>query len=100
MEYQKSQSTHEHTLKIDHKCSYPFNSSSIITILIFQDKGINKYRLGEKRCPWHIAKEIEETIYHFTKILREKTFAKFQTSTGSNLVSRKTESRALSTLIK
>ena len=54
-------------------------------------------------CTWHFVKGIEETIYHSTKILQEKTLAKgikFRTSTGSNLVSRKPTLRALSTLNK
>ena len=58
----KTQPTHGQTLTIDHKCNYPFNPSSIITILIFQEKVTTYIALGEKRCAWHFAKEIEDTI--------------------------------------
>ena len=58
----KAQPTHGQPLTIDHKCNYPFNPSSIITILIFQEKGTTYIALGEKRCAWHFAKEIEDTI--------------------------------------
>ena len=50
-------------IKIDHKCHYPFNPSSIVTILIFKKDGLKYIAAdGEERCAWHFAKEIEITI--------------------------------------
>ncbi len=50
-------------MKIDHKCHYPFNPSSMITILLFKKDGLNYIAAdGEERCAWHFAKEIETTI--------------------------------------
>ena len=50
-------------LKIDHKCHYPFNPSSIVTILLFKKTGLEYIAAkGEERCAWHFAKEIETTI--------------------------------------
>ena len=50
-------------LKIDHKCHYPFNPSSIVTILPFKKTGLEYIATdGEERCAWHFAKEIETTI--------------------------------------
>ena len=50
-------------LKIDHKCHYPFNPSSIVTILLFKKTGLEYIATdGEERCAWHFAKEIETTI--------------------------------------
>ena len=50
-------------IKIDHKCHYPFNPSSIITILLFKKDGLDYIAAdGEERCAWHFAKEIETTI--------------------------------------
>ena len=82
----KVQTTHDQTLTINHKCNYPFNPSSIITILIFQEKGTTYIALGEKRCAWHFAKEIEDTIkrsiflpsYFKKKILQKIQKSKLQ----------------------
>ena len=50
-------------LKIDHKCHYPFNPSSMVTILLFKQDGLEYIASeGEERCAWHFAKEIETTI--------------------------------------
>ena len=50
-------------IKIDHKCHYPFNPSSIVTILLFKKDGLAYIAAdGEERCAWHFAKEIETTI--------------------------------------
>jgi len=50
-------------IKIDHKCHYPFNPSSIVTILLFKKDGLKYIAAdGEERCAWHFAKEIETTI--------------------------------------
>ena len=50
-------------LKIDHKCHYPFNPSSIVTILLFKEDGLEYIAAdGEERCAWHFAKEIETTL--------------------------------------
>jgi len=50
-------------IKIDHKCHYPFNPSSIVTILLFKKDGLKYIATdGEERCAWHFAKEIEATI--------------------------------------
>ena len=50
-------------IKIDHKCHYPFNPSSIVTILLFKKDGLDYIAAdGEERCAWHFAKEIETTI--------------------------------------
>ena len=50
-------------IKIDHKCHYPFNPSSIVTILLFKKTGLEYIAAdGEERCAWHFAKEIESTI--------------------------------------
>jgi hypothetical protein len=79
----KTQPTHYQTLIIDHKCNYPFNPSSIITILIFQEKGANYIALGEKRCAWHFAKEIEDTIKRSVILpshYKEKLLQKIQKS--------------------
>ena len=57
-----AKSTAKQTITIDHKCHYPFNQSSIITILIFQQKGVSYTSKGKKRCAWHFAKEVENTI--------------------------------------
>ena len=48
---------------IDHKCHYPLNPSSIVTILLFKKDGLKYIATdGEERCAWHFAKEIETTI--------------------------------------
>jgi len=52
----------EQTITINHKCRYPFNPSSIVIILIFQQKGISYISKGKQRCAWHFAKEVENTI--------------------------------------
>jgi hypothetical protein len=57
-----AKSTIEQTIIIDHMFHYPFNPSSIATILIFQQNGVSYISKGEKRCAWHFAKEIEKTI--------------------------------------
>ena len=50
-------------IKIDHKCHYPFNPSSMVTILLFKKDGLDYIAAdGEERCAWHFAKEIETTI--------------------------------------
>ena len=50
-------------IKIDHKCHYPFNPSSMVTILLFKKDGLGYIAAdGEERCAWHFAKEIETTI--------------------------------------
>ena len=50
-------------IKIDHKCHYPFNPSSMVTILLFKKDGLEYIASdGEERCAWHFAKEIEITI--------------------------------------
>ena len=50
-------------IKIDHKCHYPFNPSSMVTILLFKKDGLDYIAAdGEERCAWHFAKEIENTI--------------------------------------
>ena len=50
-------------IKIDHKCHYPFNPSSMVTILLFKKDGLEYIATdGEERCAWHFAKEIETTI--------------------------------------
>ena len=50
-------------IKIDHKCHYPFNPSSMVTILLFKKDGLAYIAAdGEERCAWHFAKEIETTI--------------------------------------
>ena len=50
-------------IKIDHKCHYPFNPSSMVTILLFKKVGLDYIAAdGEERCVWHFAKEIETTI--------------------------------------
>ena len=50
-------------IKVDHKCHYPFNPSSIVTILLFKKDGLDYIGAdGEERCAWHFAKEIETTI--------------------------------------
>ena len=54
--------TIEQTITIDHKCHYPFSPSSIVTILIFQQKGKSYISKGEKRCAWHFAKEVKNTL--------------------------------------
>ena len=64
---------------IDHECHYPFNPSSIVTIIIFQKKGTDYISQGEERCAWHFAKEIETTVRdsvvlpdYFKKMLKIK----------------------------
>ena len=47
---------------IGHQCHYPFNPLSIISILIFKEKGLGYIPKGEKRCAWHFAKEVKTTI--------------------------------------
>ena len=50
-------------IKVDHKCHYPFNPSSMVTILLFKKDGLAYIAAdGEERCAWHFAKEIETTI--------------------------------------
>lgn len=50
-------------VQVDHKCSYPFNPSSIVTILLFKKKGLQYISAdGEERCAWHFSKEIKATI--------------------------------------
>jgi len=75
----QTQSESGQSIKIDHECHYPFNPSSIVTIIIFQKKGINYIAEGEERCAWHFAKEIETIINdsivlpnYFKKKLLEK----------------------------
>ena len=56
-------------IKIDHKCHYPFNPSSMVTILLFKKDGLAYIAAdGEERCAWHFAKEIEITIRNSTII--------------------------------
>jgi hypothetical protein len=79
----RAQPTHGQTLTIDHKYNYPFNPSSIITILIFQEKGASYIALGEKRCAWYFAKEIENTIKRsiiLPSYFKEKLLQKIQNS--------------------
>jgi hypothetical protein len=79
-----AKSSIERTITIDHKCHYPFNPSSIVTILVFQRKGVSYISKGEKRCAWHFAKEVENTIrdssflpnYFKKKLLRDIEKAK------------------------
>ena len=67
-------------IKIDHKCHYPFNPSSMVTILLFKKDGLDYIAAdGEERCAWHFAKEIETTIWNsiiipdnYKKILLEE----------------------------
>ena len=62
-------------IKIDHNCHYPFNPSSMVTILLFKRDGLNYIAAeGEKRCAWHFAKEIEATIVN--SIIIPDTFKK------------------------
>ena len=62
-------------IKIDHKCHYPFNPSSIVTILLFKKDGLAYIAAdGEERCAWHFAKEIEITIRN--SIIIPDTFKK------------------------
>ena len=50
-------------VKVDHKCFYPFNPSSIVTIYLFKKKGLKYIATdGEERCAWHFVKEIKVTI--------------------------------------
>ena len=59
-------------MKIDHKCHYPFNPSSMVTILLFKKDALEYIASdGEERCAWHFAKEIETTIRH-SKLILEK----------------------------
>ena len=56
-------------IKVDHKCHYPFNPSSMVTILLFKKDGLDYIGAdGEERCAWHFAKEIETTIRNSTII--------------------------------
>ena len=60
-------------IKTDHKCHYPFNPSSMVTILLFKKDGLDYIAAdGEERCAWHFAKEIEITIRN--SIIIPKTF--------------------------
>ena len=52
----------EFTLKIDHKCHYPFNPANIASIFLFLKKAVDYITSGEKRCAWHFAKKLEESI--------------------------------------
>ena len=62
-------------IKIDHKCHYPFNPSSMVTILLFKEDGLDYIAAdGEERCAWHFAKEIETTIRN--SIIIPETFKK------------------------
>jgi len=80
----QAQSAIEQVITIDHQCHYPFNPSSIIPVIIFQKKGIDYIAQGEKRCAWHFAKEVENTIrgstflpnYFKKKLLRDIEIAK------------------------
>ena len=57
-------------IKIDHKCHYPFNPSSMVTILLFKKDGLEYIASdGEERCAWHFAKEIEITINKIAELL-------------------------------
>ena len=59
-------------IKIDHKCHYPFNPSSMVTILLFKKDGLQYIATdGEERCAWHFAKEIENTIKN-SRVLPDK----------------------------
>ena len=59
-------------IKIDHKCHYPFNPSSMVTILLFKKDGLQYIATdGEERCAWHFAKEIENTINN-SRVLPDK----------------------------
>ena len=79
-----TQSGIEQIVTIDHECRYPFNPSSIVTIIIFKKKGMNYIATGEKRCAWHFAKEIETVIsdsifvpkFYKNKLLKEIQVAK------------------------
>ena len=80
----QTQSGIEQLVTIDHECNYPFNPSSIVTIIIFQKKGMNYIASGEERCAWHFAKEIETVIkdsnfvpnFYKNKLLNEIQIAK------------------------
>tara|TARA_B100000029_G_scaffold260828_1_gene257201 strand:+ start:232 stop:471 length:240 start_codon:yes stop_codon:yes gene_type:complete len=62
-------------IKTDHKCHYPFNPSSIVTILLFKKDGLDYIAVdGEERCAWHFAKEIKATIAN--SIIIPDTFKK------------------------
>ena len=52
----------EQMITVDHQCHYPFNPLSIISILIFKEKGLGYITQGKKRCAWHFAKEVKTTI--------------------------------------
>ena len=59
-------------LKIDHKCHYPFNPSSMVTILLFKKDGLQYIATdGDERCAWQFAKEIETTINN-SRVLPDK----------------------------
>ncbi len=59
-------------IKIDHKCHYPFNPSSMVTILLFKKDGLQYIATdGEERCAWHFPKEIENTIKN-SRVLPDK----------------------------
>jgi hypothetical protein len=50
-------------IKVDHKCHYPFNPSSMVTILLLKKDGLDYIGAdGEERCAWHYIKEIETII--------------------------------------
>ena len=80
----QTQSGIKQIVTIDHECHYPFNPSSIVTIIIFQKKGMNYIATGEERCAWHFAKEIESVIrdsiivpnFYKNKLLKEIQVAK------------------------
>ena len=80
----QTQSWIEQILTIDHECHYSFIPSSIVTIIIFQKKGMNYIATGEERCAWHFAKEIETVIkdsifvpnFYKNKLLKEVQVAK------------------------
>lgn len=58
-------------IEVDHKCHYPFNPSSIVTILLFKKDGLQYISTdGEVRCAWHFAKEMETTIRN-SKVIPE-----------------------------
>ena len=60
-------------IKIDHHCHYPFNPSSMVTILLFKKKWLDYIVAdGEERCAWQFAKEIETTIRN--SIITPETF--------------------------
>ena len=78
-----AKSSIERTITIAHKCHYPFNPSSIVAILVFQQKGVcyisqgrEKVRLALRQGSW----KYHTWFNFFTKLFQKKITERYRNS--------------------